>query len=135
MKLSQRCGNCHTVYCSEQCYQADATRHEPICVERKPCKTCKLGCDIPAKFCSRCFSVFYCTVECQREDWPDHKKKCAKLLEAYRKKDDLPPLIDDIGGTVSDSSESDNDNDSGSDSGSGSGSNESSTTSSRCDKT
>ena len=31
------------------------------------------------KNCSKCKSVKYCSVDCQRKDWPDHKIKCTKL--------------------------------------------------------
>lgn len=30
-----------------------------------------------AKRCSRCRSVYYCSVSCQREAWPSHKEECA----------------------------------------------------------
>lgn len=26
--------------------------------------------------CSRCMRIFYCSVECQRMDWPIHKQTC-----------------------------------------------------------
>ena len=28
--------------------------------------------------CSACYSVYYCSVECQEKDWSDHRKKCDK---------------------------------------------------------
>ena len=35
------------------------------------------GCAKDAFFrCSGCFSVFYCSVECQKADWPGHKAAC-----------------------------------------------------------
>ena len=33
---------------------------------------------IPLKKCSRCMSAVYCSPECQRMDWPEHKKVCVK---------------------------------------------------------
>jgi hypothetical protein len=32
--------------------------------------------DQPLKACSRCHSVSYCSVECQRQDWKTHKPLC-----------------------------------------------------------
>jgi hypothetical protein len=37
------------------------------------CSECKMPCN---KRCSRCKSIFYCDVRCQRKDWPRHKLGC-----------------------------------------------------------
>ena len=30
----------------------------------------------PLKSCSQCKSIFYCSVDCQRADWKEHKPIC-----------------------------------------------------------
>lgn len=41
------------------------------------CATCKAN-SKNLKRCSRCCSVYYCSVECQRSHWPQHKSVCHK---------------------------------------------------------
>ena len=48
--------------------------------DRNCCVTCKKILQTP-KRCSRCHSIVYCSVECQRSDWPQHKLLC-KVLKA-----------------------------------------------------
>jgi MYND finger len=42
--------------------------------EARACRVC--GKDGSLKKCGRCESVFYCSIECQRQDWNRHKTEC-----------------------------------------------------------
>ena len=42
--------------------------------------TCRLCSNAGGKLCSKCKSVSYCSVVCQKKDWPRHKGKCAPVV-------------------------------------------------------
>ena len=41
--------------------------------------TCAICDSSDSKFCSLCHSILYCSRECQKTDWPLHKKVCKKF--------------------------------------------------------
>lgn len=41
--------------------------------DNKLCASCQLPCGL---FCTRCRVTPYCSVECQKDSWPMHKKAC-----------------------------------------------------------
>uniref|UniRef100_A0A0G4FZI3 MYND-type domain-containing protein n=1 Tax=Chromera velia CCMP2878 TaxID=1169474 RepID=A0A0G4FZI3_9ALVE len=47
------------------------------------CDNCKQFESLENRFdhCARCKRVRYCSVECQRSAWPEHKRKCKRLAE------------------------------------------------------
>ena len=45
-----------------------------------PCRFCKTS-DIPTKKCSKCKNEVYCGKECQKIDWPFHKRFCNEIVE------------------------------------------------------
>ena len=61
--------------------QIDKLKEERSKIQRsKKCKYCGKK-DIELKKCARCLSVLYCSVECQKNDWKDHKEICVHFEE------------------------------------------------------
>ena len=59
-----------------------------LCTEANVCPNCfKSGDDIGSKLsvCSKCNSAYYCSRECQVEDWPKHKRMCKHYCEASKR--------------------------------------------------
>mmetsp|Transcript_13456 Transcript_13456/g.27523 ORF Transcript_13456/g.27523 Transcript_13456/m.27523 type:complete len:145 (+) Transcript_13456:155-589(+) len=55
------------------------TRKPAILPPPPPPPCARVGCDNLGslnKRCSKCLVACYCCVECQREDWPAHRKQC-----------------------------------------------------------
>jgi hypothetical protein len=46
--------------------------------EIKSCKSCAVS-DKELLRCTRCKEVYYCGVDCQKKDWPNHKLNCSKV--------------------------------------------------------
>lgn len=72
------------------CVQYDLYRYEKEAElqsvpfdSQKICYTCMAS--IHLRKCTRCREIRYCSVECQREDWPEHKELCDKW-QLLRKK-------------------------------------------------
>ena len=53
------------------------------------CGQCKVDKISDLQLCSGCETVAYCDTDCQRKDWPSHKRVCAKFsgLDVHKKKD------------------------------------------------
>ncbi len=90
------CSACKKVqYCGEHCHKMDWKYHKPNCVpsattttlehgQQKPvlaleapsCANCKAP-DANNR-CSACLKVFYCSGDCQKKHWKQHKQECKK---------------------------------------------------------
>jgi len=57
-------------------FNSKGMQNETISYNTKSCNNCGKMNNI--KLCSRCRSVYYCSVECQRCNWKQHKKNCNK---------------------------------------------------------
>ncbi|RIA87258.1 hypothetical protein C1645_772950 [Glomus cerebriforme] len=53
--------------------QGEQLKRPHICVIEGVCKICKKSCSMK---CSKCKLVYYCGKDCQKEDWPRHKREC-----------------------------------------------------------
>ena len=80
---AKRCTKCRVqFYCSKECQQSDWKNHKVLCNElnqvslslaQDVCSVCSKG---GAKRCSGCKLQFYCSKECQQNDWKNHKTVC-----------------------------------------------------------
>lgn len=69
----------HHLNCSEKCLKKgrkNARQREELEVKIK-CNNCQSMKDSMKK-CGRCKRVYYCSIECQKNNWKDHKKDCVK---------------------------------------------------------
>lgn len=72
-------------YCSKVCQTKDWRRHKrEECEKRRGrygfCGKCSREgtSEQPLKACIRCDSFYYCSKDCQKDDWRRHKKECCK---------------------------------------------------------
>lgn len=86
----KKCQKCRLVYyCSVKCQKENWLDHNKICgvkhlkndgkppifMVKNTCSTCwKIGHRM--KCCKTCRKVYYCSAECQKTNWPEHKKIC-----------------------------------------------------------
>ncbi len=56
------------------------------------CQTCESTDGRKVTRCSQCKSIYYCSTECQRKDWPTHKFDC-KHFTGKRPVDDVVKLL------------------------------------------
>lgn len=100
VRLGIKCRECHSeFYCSKTCRESSKDAHKDNCLrkrrereERREKKAKKVECDTchkkhpytRMKKCSRCRSATYCCVQCQKDDWENHKEACQKILNETR---------------------------------------------------
>ena len=88
---AKRCSKCKLqYYCSKECQQSDWKNHKAVCREgyseetsvaelQEACSVCsKKG----SKKCSNCKLQFYCSKQCQKKDWKNHKAICKEVSKA-----------------------------------------------------
>lgn len=82
----KQCVRCKAVvYCDAICQKVDWHNHKKTCSTtgsetspsvKKCCGHCRNNKD-EMKQCTRCKSIYYCDVTCQKADWLNHKKVCS----------------------------------------------------------
>jgi hypothetical protein len=87
-----KCEFCVVRYCSRKCTKLDKKIHEETCtsndsltIENCTNNTC-VQCSSTTKktkLCGTCFGAQYCSKECQKLNWAQHKKVCNTLQHAY----------------------------------------------------
>lgn len=102
VRLNVTCDKCKSVsYCSTECRTMAASDHQNHCLQKQQrknekrhsstmssnsrkekegqCRTCKHWLPYSSlKKCSACKVATYCSVDCQRKDWKNHRPICAK---------------------------------------------------------
>ncbi|GKY99853.1 hypothetical protein MPSEU_000939000 [Mayamaea pseudoterrestris] len=100
VRLGIKCRECHSeFYCSKACREASKQSHQEDCSrkrkereDRREKKAKKVECDTchkkhpytRMKKCSRCRSATYCSIQCQKDDWENHKEACQKIVNETR---------------------------------------------------
>lgn len=82
------CTECMGVYyCNDECKSADWSSHRlkcPLQASVRYCRRCGPGAwdeRCRQKKCARCKLARYCSTECQRADWIDHKNECVPVID------------------------------------------------------
>ena len=86
----KKCKGCKVAfYCNARCQKNDWKYHKEICGMKNDedvsgddglIRCYNVGCEERenCRRCTGCYDVYYCSVECQRENWRLHKKECKK---------------------------------------------------------
>lgn len=78
VELMQQNVKLQVLHCSLQCRKITRKKYRRQSNSVMLCDTC--GKEFKKlKSCGRCKLVYYCSVSCQRADWPDHKTQCSLL--------------------------------------------------------
>ena len=100
-----RCGQCRVAhYCSKDCQREHWKEHKVHCQhtmannpDNAPAPTIPSYCENCDKFletlhpllCSRCKNSIYCSRECQKEHWKEHKRRCNTIAGVLESLNDL----------------------------------------------
>ena len=82
-KIVDNSGN--TPYASSIVFKSVYAVFEKHLHAKIPAKICAVCGEKGSKRCVTCRVVFYCGGECQKADWPAHKKKCKKLVKGHKR--------------------------------------------------
>lgn len=69
-------------FCHEKVTKAKRTDAHPSASNVPTTTTAMVSPSIPLLRCSRCHLARYCSVDCQRRDWPLHKRLCGEFVSS-----------------------------------------------------
>jgi hypothetical protein len=86
--ISDNCFELHQSQEDQEAVMEIQQKMEALSVASKSKRFSKGLCEICGKvginICSSCKHIRYCSKECQREDWPNHKVLCKSLKEYFK---------------------------------------------------
>ncbi|XP_053659276.1 zinc finger MYND domain-containing protein 10 homolog [Anopheles marshallii] len=79
LEMAKRINAAYNTDLLEKYTEQEEKRNKQSETDQSATKVCGNCGALAAKKCSRCLHVFYCSRDCQLQNWPDHKELCSQL--------------------------------------------------------